>query len=112
MAGTRWHIGLGDRINIVGQRWLRKEQNLYITPNSSSHVNNKVNSLMCLNRKEWDRNIIQDLFNERDQQCILNVPLLENNTEDQLYWSKENSRNYSVHSAYSLLQVQKGLWRI
>lgn len=48
----------------------------------------------------------------RDQQCILNTIIGEENEEDSLYWGMESSGEYSVRSAYRLIQAQKGLWRL
>lgn len=70
---------------------------------------NNVSSLMCEDRREWDEEILRDLFNDRDQRCIRNITIGESG--DCLYWSKESTRHYSVRSAYRLLQSQKNLWR-
>ncbi|XP_074359733.1 uncharacterized protein LOC141699810 [Apium graveolens] len=58
-----------------------------------------------------DDEILKDLFNDRDQDCIRSVPLNEDMRQYRIYWSKESSGEYSVRSAYRLLQVQKALWR-
>lgn len=109
-SGIRWMVATGDRIDICGQPWLADEQNPYITSQSPSFENNKVSSLMCVNSRSWDVEVIRDLFNVRDQQCILNTPLVGRLVEDRAYWRLENSGSYSVKSAYRFLQEQKGLW--
>lgn len=68
-------------------------------------------SLMCTDRKEWDIDVIKNLFNDRDKRCILNIPVGVDNSEDTLYWRFEQSGNYSVKSAYKFLQEHRGLWR-
>lgn len=65
-------------------------------------------SLMWTDNKDWDTDIIADLFNERDQRFIYNVRLDDLKEEDSLYYSSELSGNYTVRSAYKLLQ--KGNW--
>lgn len=58
----------------------------------------------------WDREIIADLFNQRDQQCILNTTVGDGSGVDMLYRNEEGSGDYTVRSAYRLLQRQKGAW--
>ncbi|XP_074363930.1 putative mitochondrial protein AtMg00310 [Apium graveolens] len=111
-SGARWLVGNGNSIDIMRQPWLSDEQNPYVTTESQSFVNNKVSSLMNLERSGWDIEVIKDLFNDRDQECIISLQLNDIMNEDKLYWSKEASGSYSVKSAYRLLQVQKGLWNI
>lgn len=111
MGGSRWRLGTGESVRIIGQPWLMDEENPFITTESQSIVDEKVNSLMCNDRKEWDADIIRDIFDERDQECILNVKLDESCEEDTLYWSKEVTGNYTVKSAYNMIHDQKGFWR-
>ncbi|KAL8089920.1 hypothetical protein AgCh_039400 [Apium graveolens] len=51
------------------------------------------------------------MFNIRDQQCIRRINLSENSNEVVVYWGKELSGQYTVHSAYRLLQAPKHIWR-
>lgn len=60
-----------------------------------------------MDSKQWDEEIIHDLFNVRDQSCIRNVNLDEVDIVDYLYYSKETTCHYSVHSAYRMLQAKK-----
>ncbi|XP_074359773.1 uncharacterized protein LOC141699867 [Apium graveolens] len=59
----------------------------------------------------WDGEILRDMFNIRDQQCIRRINLSENSNEVVVYWGKELSGQYTVHSAYRLLQAPKHIWR-
>lgn len=104
-------MGSGETINIVGQPWLLDGQNPYITSNVQFSDQSKVSSLMAVDYAGWDEEILNDLFNERDRRCIRNVRLRVDEGRDRMYWSKESSGQYSVRSAYRLLQVQKHLWR-
>lgn len=100
-------IASGDKIGIQNQPWLENDDNPYITSVSQAFDSNMVSSLMKVNQRGWDEEIIRDLFNERDQQCILNLTIRENLVKDKIYWNKEASEIYSVKSAYRFLQEQK-----
>ncbi|KAL8120232.1 hypothetical protein AgCh_017395 [Apium graveolens] len=108
-SGVRWIIGPGDKIDIKHQPWLNIDDP-YVTTESLSFEQNKVASLMRTGCHQWDTDIIKDLFNARDQQSILNTKIDSTATEDRVYWSKEVDEEYSIRSAYRLLQLQKGRW--
>lgn len=110
LDGIRWRVGNGESIKIVGQPWLTVEDNPYITTVSPAIDHNYVSSLMCVDRREWDIDVIRDIFNNRDQQRILDVHLDAASHEDVMCWRLENSGVYSVKSAYKFLQVQRGHW--
>ncbi|XP_074328372.1 uncharacterized protein LOC141666280 [Apium graveolens] len=110
ISGVRCLVGSGESISIKNQPWLYDAANPYITSDSPTFENNTVASFIC-NSHEWDEEIIKDLFNERDQRCILRIALVNHREVDSVYWSKENSGVYFVKSAYKMLQDQKGRWR-
>ncbi|KAL8103280.1 hypothetical protein AgCh_027728 [Apium graveolens] len=110
--GVRWRVGNGVKIKVHGQHWLSTGENPYIT--TVSRVVNDINvaSLMCTDKKEWDVDVICDVFNSRDQQRILDIQLEDAIEEDELFWHLESSGVYSVKSAYNLLQLQAGSWNM
>ncbi|KAL8131372.1 hypothetical protein AgCh_007343 [Apium graveolens] len=110
-ASMRWKIGSGNFVNVIGQPWLLDENNPFVTSTIQGLQNHKVSALMSMDHKGWDEEILCDMFNTRDQQCIRRINLLESSEEDKLYWAKEVSGHYSVRSSYRLLQQQKNLWR-
>lgn len=69
--GVRWRVGDGNSIRILGQPWLQNASNPCITTNLQGLDNAIVASLMTLDGSRWDREVIEDLFNQRDQICIL-----------------------------------------
>ncbi|KAM6556825.1 hypothetical protein CsatB_003844 [Cannabis sativa] len=68
----------------------------------------KVNNIISMDGQDWDMDVLNDLFVERDKDLILKVPIKVGITSDHLCWSKEGSGEYSVSSAYELLQEKKG----
>lgn len=58
---------------------------------------------MCVKSKERDLEMVRDVFNERDQEYVLVIPLTMSNCDDKLFWKLEESGNYTVKSAYKLL---------
>lgn len=110
-AGMRWKIGSGNSVNIIGQPWLLDDNNPFITSNVQGLENRKVSALMAMEYRGWDEEVLRDMFNIRDQQYIRRIPLSVNNNEDEVYWGKETSGQYTVRSAYTLLQEQKNMWR-
>lgn len=95
----------------MGQPWLQEEDNPYITTELQGLDHAKVSVIMRRYGRRWDEDIVADLFNNRDQHCIKKITLTDEVSEDSLYWCKENSGDYSVKSAYRMLQVQKGRWQ-
>lgn len=67
---------------------------------------------MNVGQGSWDKDIIMDLFNIRDQRCIQNTVIAEDREVDKIYWSNESSGMYSVRSTYRMLQAPKDLWSV
>lgn len=63
---------------------------------------------MKTNTREWDRDVIQDLFDVRDQMLIYGIPLSNRQEEDVRYWYREGSGIFTVKSAYKLIQELQG----
>lgn len=64
---------------------------------------------MHIDRREWDHDVIKDLFNQRDQERILHTPISAEGEVDSITWKFELSGTYTVKSAYKLNQRLKGV---
>ncbi|KAL2930886.1 Sliding-clamp-loader gp44 subunit, partial [Bienertia sinuspersici] len=64
---------------------------------------NKVTDLMDVENMEWDVELISNIFHERDQKCILSIPLSGRASCDSLMWA------FSKDGFY-LCQHVKELW--
>lgn len=106
----RWRIGDGSSIQVLDQPWLLTDENPYVTSIQEPLQGKTVVSVMCVNSKEWDVKVVRDVLNDRDQKYVLAIPLTLSNHDDRLYWRLEESGNYTVKSAYKLLQSQRGMW--
>ncbi|KAL8107925.1 hypothetical protein AgCh_024360 [Apium graveolens] len=111
LVGLKWSVGSGVNIKITGQPWLGDDTNPYITTDSGMLEQHRVSNLFCNDKREWDIDLIRDMFDPCDQGRILSTKINTDSEEDQLYWCKENAGMYTVRSAYRLLQIQKGLWQ-
>ena len=58
---------------------------------------------MVNDMKEWDLEILRDLFIEDDVQQILKIPLSSSRTEDSWLWIEGEKGVYSVKSTYCSL---------
>ncbi|XP_074328054.1 uncharacterized protein LOC141665964 [Apium graveolens] len=95
---------------ICGHLWLNDDTNLYITSDVQGLDQATIASLLTMEGHQLDVEIIEDLFNQRDQLCIAHSPVGGENEEDGLFWSEDRTREYTVKSAYRLLQKHKGAW--
>lgn len=100
--GIRWRAGDGSSIQILNQPWLLVNDNPYITSPSEPLQDKTVVSLMCTGSKEWDFEVVSDVLNERDRDLMMDILLT--NCDDKLFCRLEESGNYTVKSAYKLLQ--------
>ncbi|XP_074373800.1 uncharacterized protein LOC141714165 [Apium graveolens] len=67
---------------------------------------------MHIGRRDWDHDVIKDLFNQRDQERILRTPISANEEVDKISWKFEISGTYTVKSAYRLNQRLKGAFNL
>lgn len=73
--GARWRVGDGSCINVLGQPWLQTAQDPYIRTNHPALEGIFVNTLMCTGTREWDDDILEDLFEARDRDLIHKISL-------------------------------------
>ncbi|XP_060972143.1 uncharacterized protein LOC133038110 [Cannabis sativa] len=74
--GVCWSIGDGISISVLGEPWLPDTQNPFV---SSSHP--------ALDGSGWDEDIVADLFDQRDQNLILAIPMHHGHGRDNITWN-------------------------
>lgn len=120
--GSRIQIGSGQNVLIGQDPWL-----LDINSGFTSSLLNeelavaKVSSLMVPNQRSWDLDVIADIFNSRDKDLILQIPLSYRRESDVWYWLHDPCGVYSVHNYYKYLthhdtnyssRIWKSLWKL
>ncbi|XP_074378282.1 putative mitochondrial protein AtMg00310 [Apium graveolens] len=63
-SGSCWRIGNGKNVSILQHPWLQNVENPYIIMNSPAIAQKKMASLFRTDAKQWDIEIIQDIFEE------------------------------------------------
>ncbi|KAA3468407.1 Ribonuclease H-like superfamily protein [Gossypium australe] len=102
--GMCWRVGKGDKISIWNDLW--------ISGNEADRVPNQVNNeyiklvsdLIDANNRRWKLELIRNTFARDTAEKILQIPLAELAHEDLQVWRGELTGEFSVRSAYKLLQ--------
>lgn len=58
--------------------------------------------------QEWDENVVRRSFNDMDPSFILNMPLMDAPSKDQMIWTYINNGRVTVKSVYHRLKEQGG----
>ncbi|KAL0301821.1 UNVERIFIED_CONTAM: putative mitochondrial protein [Sesamum radiatum] len=102
-AGSRWSVGSGSSIKIWKDPWLPRPVTFKpITPPPEGHDQNVVAAMIDPETKEWDRQIIENIFNPEDQELILKIPLGRESLPDTRCWHYTQNGLFTVRSAYFL----------
>ncbi|KAL0283938.1 UNVERIFIED_CONTAM: hypothetical protein Sangu_2475900 [Sesamum angustifolium] len=102
-AGSRWSVGSGSSIKIWKDTWLPRPVTFKpITPPPEDHDQNVVAAMIDPETKEWDRQIIENIFNPEDQELILKIPLGRESLPDTRCWHFTQNGLFTVRSAYFL----------
>lgn len=95
--GCRWKIGDGTKINTLNDPWLREANNFRVQSSMISGMESQmVAELMIPGCKQWDVELINELFNARDTCEILKMPLQEAPVEDTRIWHYNKNGKYAV----------------
>ncbi|KAL8092543.1 hypothetical protein AgCh_034709 [Apium graveolens] len=101
--GAVRRVGSGLSISIQDDPWLPDTHGPYIHTRSEAIKGRTISSLMVPGRMEWDVDLINDIFEERDANLILTIPL-RHNENDTWFWNKEKLGGYTAKSAYAAIQ--------
>ncbi|XP_074342549.1 uncharacterized protein LOC141680145 [Apium graveolens] len=120
--GIGCRVGNGQDIDIINTPWLPTTANPYIHIHSASLENQKVSSLMRVGEIVWDEDLIRDLFEDRDSEIILFIPLpygvndscypiaiLHKNRNDIIWKQHASGSQELVNSALSILNQWKSV---
>lgn len=117
IQGSRLQVGCGNSIFIGKDPWLPDTNNGFVSSNLNTVlVAAPVSSLMVPNQRAWDYDLVSDLFNARDKELILQIPLSSCRNDDVWYWLVDSCGCYSVRSCYKYLHSLTpgpfiGVWR-
>ena len=80
---SRFRVGDGTNILVTKDPWLLiNESGMISSVLGESHNETIVHQLMILGEIQWDKNLITDVFNPRDREIILGIPLSVRNIKD------------------------------
>nr|DAD33244.1 TPA_asm: hypothetical protein HUJ06_012095 [Nelumbo nucifera] len=83
--GCRWRIGNEQHICVWDDPWLKEMGNFKVdSPRVEGLEDIVVSDLWIQGHKEWDVEMIHELFGPRDASAILNIPLSYASQEDRL----------------------------
>lgn len=97
-------VGDGTNFRVWKVPWLLDEVNGYVTTDPNGHYEEmKVSDLIKPDWKEWNENKVEGIFNERDWQLILSIPLSENMRKDGWMWLGDTTGIYLEKSGYKVI---------
>jgi hypothetical protein len=101
--GLVWRVGNGCNIKVRGDRWLPNPHTYKV----QSHPRiidgqSMVSSLINHTSKNWNEDLLKEVFIEEEAKVIANIPLSPLLPEDRLIWRGTASGKFIVRSAYHL----------
>lgn len=102
--GCRRSIGTGEDTFIWKVPWLPCIDNGYVTTSMPQVLERaKLVNLLQINGRQWDNDVLLDIFNERDVQLIKKIPLPAVCRLDSWLWLFDSKGVFSVKSCYRKL---------
>ncbi|XP_075492415.1 uncharacterized protein LOC142530463 [Primulina tabacum] len=99
--GYRWRIGDGSLINIWNDPWLRDPSNFFVEKPIILEVHDwTVQDLMVPGSREWDHDIMETIFENRDTKAVTEIPLGPIKLQDNRIWHFSKNGDYTVKSGY------------
>ncbi|KAH1131799.1 hypothetical protein J1N35_003177 [Gossypium stocksii] len=103
-SGLCWKIGRGNKISIWNDCWIPGSEKVGRQTSKENNELHLVLDLIDCENKTWKAELINNTFQTEIAQKILQIPLTEVDYEDFQVWKGEPSLDFSVRSAYKLLQ--------
>ena len=108
--GAWWRVGNGEDISIWGEAWLPSISIPRVNnPMGIDFLEIKVSLLINSHTRNWDMDLLQDLFQPEEVKLIKSIPLGNVSTLDKIVWSHSQSGVYSVKSGYYFLSKDQSM---
>ncbi|XP_040990995.1 uncharacterized protein LOC121238231 [Juglans microcarpa x Juglans regia] len=113
-AGSYWRIGNGNQVQIWKDRWTlhtnpsRAQSSVRVLENNAT-----VSNLIDPVTKQWDRALVQHIFNAREADIILKTPISSLNSRDKLVWQGTREGVFSTMDCQLIQEfvvVAKKIW--
>ncbi|KAF4387554.1 hypothetical protein F8388_011702 [Cannabis sativa] len=90
---------VGTSVSILNDPWLPAEMDGFIHSSHPALLQQAVSSLLQQDVKDWDIDILNDLFNDRDKDLILQLQLSPTTFEDSWYWLNDRAETWTPRAA-------------
>ena len=128
--GAVLRVGDGESIKIWEHSWLPNLSNSRVISPQNSTDAKYVKDLFFEGRRVWDPGLVERIFLSWEAETILRIPVCEGSITDKLIWPLTSAGDFSVRSAYRMLEstarssnpcssssdevskVWKGIWKI
>jgi hypothetical protein len=103
--GGLWTVGNGADINIWSDNWLPEQAGHKVWSKKNSNSPQVcVKDLILPISKSWNTRLINQLFYPFETNQILNIPIIDPDSQDEFSWPKTNNGVYTVKSGYQAIQ--------
>ncbi|XP_074352667.1 uncharacterized protein LOC141691812 [Apium graveolens] len=104
-ANCRRKIGNGASTRFWFDQWLPDIENGFLSTPMPGHLQNiMVRGLMDMEGRNWDRDVLNDICNNRDIELIIRIPIPSEDRDDSWFWLSDNKGKFSVCTCYRWLQ--------
>ena len=99
--GLIWRVGNGEKIRIWQDKWLPMPSTfkVYSTP-ILLHPTATVKELIDSTSKDWNRELIDNLFSVEEARVIHSLPISRTDQADVQIWRRTPKGNFTARSAY------------
>ena len=103
--GAVWRVGNGESIKIWEHNWLPDHSNSKVVSPRTNTNTLFVKDLFLEGRRVWDPGLVERIFLPWEAELIQRIPVNEEYVEDLLIWPLTPTGDYSVRSAYQMLET-------
>ncbi|CAN0906682.1 Putative ribonuclease H protein At1g65750, partial [Linum grandiflorum] len=101
--GIRWRLGDGASVKVFKDPWLRDDHDCWVQALPEVGMEDiRVCELCIPGLHEWDEELLDELFTDRDVACIRRMQAPSGNEADGIIWQFSRDGRYTVRSAYRL----------
>ena len=105
--GAKWRVGNGESIKLWGDKLLPSLQNPSLqSPFIAELQNAMVSHLINPTTRQWDVQLLPNLFTQMEADLITQIPLGRTTSEDSLFWPYVQTGQYTTKSGYYFLKTE------